>query len=306
MQIEIFWDGVMQPITVPDGRAIIGSGDTDNIRISDLPRGFLTIEGRGDVVKVTAAETIRIGLSYFPAGVSRLLIAGEEVDLKGRGFLRVPIDAARNAARKNVQTAFLAKQLMNEFSPIPATRAASLRCVAGPDQGTTFLLASTDSIVGRALEADVCIRARSVSRRHMALTLRQNRCFARALSSSNPTFVNGQRVLDEQKLNEGDILEIGRTMLRFDAPVDGPNEQTVLLSPEELRSPNESPAENHAPTVEAAAIHKGVTLPPIERSELTTSPSPTTAKAASIVGLGLGVALIVGAIAVCIAALFEF
>lgn len=53
----------------------------------------------------------------------------------------------------------------------------------------------------------------SVSQRHCELFLRENDVYIRDLSSSNGTYVNGQKVYQEIKLNSGDIIKIGQLSL---------------------------------------------------------------------------------------------
>lgn len=53
----------------------------------------------------------------------------------------------------------------------------------------------------------------SVSSRHCELFLRCEELFVRDLSSSNGTYVNGQKVYQEIKVNSGDILKLGQLSL---------------------------------------------------------------------------------------------
>lgn len=53
----------------------------------------------------------------------------------------------------------------------------------------------------------------SVSQRHCELFLREDEVYIRDLSSSNGTYVNGQKVYQEIKLNSGDIIKIGQLSL---------------------------------------------------------------------------------------------
>src|SRR5438552_1850256 len=68
--------------------------------------------------------------------------------------------------------------------------------------------------VGRGLAADLRLDEASVSRRHAILV--HNRTGARILDdrSSNGTYVNGRRI-EQADLNNGDVLVLGRVVLRY-------------------------------------------------------------------------------------------
>jgi pSer/pThr/pTyr-binding forkhead associated (FHA) protein len=67
--------------------------------------------------------------------------------------------------------------------------------------------------IGRGLSADVRLDDASVSRRHAILVSRND---VRVLDdrSANGTFVNGRRV-ERAELTSGDVLTIGRVLLRY-------------------------------------------------------------------------------------------
>jgi pSer/pThr/pTyr-binding forkhead associated (FHA) protein len=68
--------------------------------------------------------------------------------------------------------------------------------------------------IGRGLQADLRLDENSVSRRHAMLV--HDSESARILDdrSSNGTFVNGQRV-EQATLTDGDVVMLGRVMLRY-------------------------------------------------------------------------------------------
>ena len=76
-------------------------------------------------------------------------------------------------------------------------------------------------ILGRALEADVRVNDTQVSRQHARITTTKDLVSGKAdytlidLNSRNGTFLNGHRITLE-KLNNGDKIAIGETILRFD------------------------------------------------------------------------------------------
>ena len=69
--------------------------------------------------------------------------------------------------------------------------------------------------IGRTPDNDIQIDATNVSRRHAVLLTSAEQCILEDLNSTNGVHVNGYRVA-RQQLNDGDIVTIGKTELRFE------------------------------------------------------------------------------------------
>lgn len=81
------------------------------------------------------------------------------------------------------------------------------------DGGLTFRLPpGAIKTVGRAPRADFIVDAPLVSRVHCRITGRDDRLDVEDLSSTNGTFVNGERT-DKGRLAPGDRLRVGRVEL---------------------------------------------------------------------------------------------
>jgi hypothetical protein len=87
--------------------------------------------------------------------------------------------------------------------------------VSGPKQGVIFPLRQPVVAVGRAGDNDVVLQDTAVSGHHARVERRGSQAFVIDLSSSNGTFVNGQRVQHAQ-LTGGEVILIGDTHLRFE------------------------------------------------------------------------------------------
>jgi len=95
--------------------------------------------------------------------------------------------------------------------------------IAGADFGCAFLLAKTETVLGRSDEADIQINDEKVSRKHLKISLvksdtpnnEQTRAVVTDLNSTNGVLVNGVRV-DQQELRNGDKLRVGDTILKFE------------------------------------------------------------------------------------------
>jgi len=82
----------------------------------------------------------------------------------------------------------------------------------GTDRTVEWVLGPGEHFeIGRAPDADVTLRARSVSRRHVRVVNSEHGLAAKDLGSSNGTAVNDKRVRAQRarKLNDGDLLRIG-------------------------------------------------------------------------------------------------
>jgi predicted component of type VI protein secretion system len=73
-------------------------------------------------------------------------------------------------------------------------------------------------VIGSAADCSMCCRSDSVHAHHCEVRIDQHGAFVRPLSDKAATFVNGQRVDQEQALKDGDQLRIGR--LDFQVLID--------------------------------------------------------------------------------------
>lgn len=71
-------------------------------------------------------------------------------------------------------------------------------------------------VLGRAPECNVAIHDAMLSRRHCRIECIGDHWFITDLGSKNGTYVNNQ-IIQKRLLNEGDIVRIGRTRVRFHA-----------------------------------------------------------------------------------------
>lgn len=91
--------------------------------------------------------------------------------------------------------------------------------------GTSHPIAG-EAIVGRGERADVRLRDRSVSRRHAALRQDGLTLVVTDLDSANGTRVNGERVVDSTRVEDGDVIAFGSAELRVGAESYEPDEPT--------------------------------------------------------------------------------
>ncbi|WP_066638747.1 FhaA domain-containing protein [Desulfolucanica intricata] len=81
----------------------------------------------------------------------------------------------------------------------------------GPDKNKSFKLNNQRVVIGRDESCDIVLSDKSVSRRHVMLERRRKAYVIRDLKSTNGTFVNGVRIIEEI-LKPGDEIKLGITI----------------------------------------------------------------------------------------------
>ena len=77
-----------------------------------------------------------------------------------------------------------------------------------------------DMLVGRHQDAEILLQSTDISRKHAALLFRNDDIWVKDLKSTNGSFVNGERVVQEQEieLHDGDMLQFASFMFMILAP----------------------------------------------------------------------------------------
>jgi diguanylate cyclase (GGDEF)-like protein len=90
---------------------------------------------------------------------------------------------------------------------------AYLIVLAGPAVGRMFQIPEGETVMGRAAAADLRLEDEGISRRHSLFSRRGGKdVWVQDLESTNGTYVNGKRVA-EQRLRDGDKIQVGRTVI---------------------------------------------------------------------------------------------
>jgi DNA-binding winged helix-turn-helix (wHTH) protein len=90
-------------------------------------------------------------------------------------------------------------------------------------------LKAGENVVGRDPDADVCIDAVGVSRRHAVIVV-NDAAVIRDLSSKNGTFVNGMRITAPVRLSDNTEIRVGPIDIRFRRASLGAPTQTLRQS----------------------------------------------------------------------------
>lgn len=86
---------------------------------------------------------------------------------------------------------------------------AYLLVVTGEARGETLCVDELPMIIGRAVEADLVIDDDTVSRRHAEISGDRSGLVLRDLGSSNGTTINGNAMVGEIVLLDGDLVGFG-------------------------------------------------------------------------------------------------
>ena len=97
----------------------------------------------------------------------------------------------------------------------------SLFVIRGNDQGSRFELSEGTTSLGRDASNDIQLHDTEVSRRHAQIYASGEVYTVSDLNSSNGTYVNG-RPIEAHRLESGDHVQIGRTLMLFTQPPGSP------------------------------------------------------------------------------------
>ena len=221
MHFEFEHLGSTSHFELAQGQHALGGGEADAVRLEGLPAALLTLRVEGERLLVEATQPLSVDGVPLPRGVARLLLPGEALWLPGEMRLRA-VPQAGAAAERGVGTVALLRGLLSEVDAAPPCRAASLTCLTGLDLGRSFPLAEAVLEVGRGERAQIRLRDRAMSRAHARLRRDGEGFCVVDLGSPNGLYLNGHRLRGEAALSDGDVLELGHTLLRYQAPLEAP------------------------------------------------------------------------------------
>jgi pSer/pThr/pTyr-binding forkhead associated (FHA) protein len=78
-----------------------------------------------------------------------------------------------------------------------------------------YLISEADRYLGRDAANDVVLEDEEVSARHARISFADGGFWVEDLQTTNGTFVNGERLRERTRLQNEDLVKIGRTLLQF-------------------------------------------------------------------------------------------
>ncbi|MDX9999800.1 MAG: GGDEF domain-containing protein [Polyangia bacterium] len=104
--------------------------------------------------------------------------------------------------------------VIHNLTAKPEARDACVVVIYGPELGKKYNLDGPSLIIGRSSKCDIQIDQESVSRNHAKIVNNGQSVMIRDLGSTNGTVVN-DKPQTEIILRDGDLITIGRTILKF-------------------------------------------------------------------------------------------
>ncbi|HEV8663195.1 MAG TPA: FHA domain-containing protein [Candidatus Methylomirabilis sp.] len=147
-----------------------------------------------------------------------------EASAEGSGGKPLPASkAARPAAgiSASLTDTLVTKGRLADEEPLPPHLTLTVTVLEGADTGTRITLSRTRTVIGRR-DAHILLNDPEVSSLHAAVTVEGNRYTIRDLRSTNGTFLNGRRIVEEADLAHLDEIRLGRTTLLFTATRSDP------------------------------------------------------------------------------------
>lgn len=261
MKLEISEDGARTLVEVPEGASTVGGADSDRVKVKGVPARLLTLVVEGGAVVVEGRRPLLVDRLSCPAGQKRLLLPGETVHLGDRAWLRHPGDARLEVPRSGAETMAVARELLGALEA-PPSRAGSLQCLTGLDLGRSFPLPDGQTELGRGESAAIRVRDRHASRRHARITVREGGLWIEDLGTPNGLRVNGQHVSKPRLLMDGDLIEVGTTLMRYGGPAQ--KDAPAPPPPAEPAAPEPAPDAN-ATTDELPPLPEPSPSAPAER-----------------------------------------
>ncbi len=93
---------------------------------------------------------------------------------------------------------------------------ARLCVVQGEPEGACFLLRSGRTTIGHDCGNIIVLGDEQISKKHAAIVYADNRFWIEDRNSKNGVFVNGEKIGGAQSLEDGAIVKLGSTFLKFE------------------------------------------------------------------------------------------
>ncbi len=208
--------------TFVNGRRIdspVSVSQRDSVTLGrSVPMVWPDLAARGAIEPETAAKTVRIGrlpendivLDYpMVSGFHARILTGTDghrlEDLGSTngtaiGSLRNRITCARLSPGDAVYFGSLR---------VPASRLLSGNLALGNEPFTALPVDHQEMILGRDAQCDLVLDDPKISRRHARFQRVHDEMILEDLNSTNGTFVNGQRIKGQMRVQSGDVIAVG-------------------------------------------------------------------------------------------------
>ena len=230
-----------------------------------IAEGALELEARGDAAVATCrTHDAQIGQQRLPAGVRRLLRAGDALQLGDAAItLRVELDDAP-------ATRLLAQAMLRGEQAPARPGIPSLLWLNGPDLGKRVVLMEEATFIGRGEGCVGRINDAQASRMHAKVVRGPDGYRLIDLMSANGVLVEGERVTGARPLQGGEVIQIGGTLMAFERPAEAARPRPPPPPSSAAQAPSPAPA-NAARAPSSTAAERPISAKPpkkLERIEL--------------------------------------
>lgn len=235
--LELEFGGQRYPI--PAGESFVGSDPTAALFLSEVQPRHVLIQGSPD-----GAASVRPGSAEAEVLLNGVKLGAEPAPILHGDKLQIGphellvTDPRRSGSTQFVSTADVAK-MAGQFksgAPKPATAATGGRLVCLTD-GREYTIGSAPLVFGREAGCDIVVPNKDVSRRHAEI-MATPQGYVLVDSSTNGTFVNGERIEMQRVLARADVVRVGDHEFRFYADLaDREPRETPPLPPAQAQPP---------------------------------------------------------------------
>jgi len=272
-----------QRTPIPTGELVIGADPSCGLRLTGIAAAHAVVVGAAD----GSASVRRVGdndvlLNGVKLGAEPApILHGDKVQV-GIHELLVH-DPRRSGSTQFVSASDVARMAAaaaKPMAPKPATAATGGRLVCLTD-GREYTIGAAPVVIGREAGCDIVVPNKDVSRRHAEIFV-SPQGYVLVDSSTNGTFVNGERIEAQRVLARADVIKIGDHEFRFyaDKALEAPPQPAVSAPPPQPSMPIVPPPPAGAAERLSHTMH-GVPVPtpsapkPVIRSSGPTVPMAT-------------------------------
>jgi pSer/pThr/pTyr-binding forkhead associated (FHA) protein len=272
-----------QRTPIPTGELVIGADPSCGLRLTGVAAAHAVVVGASD----GSASVRRVGdndvlLNGVKLGAEPApILHGDKVQV-GIHELLVH-DPRRSGSTQFVSASDVAKMaaaVAKPGAPKPATAATGGRLVCLTD-GREYTIGAAPVVIGREAGCDIVVPNKDVSRRHAEIFV-SPQGYVLVDSSTNGSFVNGERIEAQRVLARADVIKIGDHEFRFyaDKALEASAQPVAAAPPPQPSMPIVPPppagaAERLSHTMHGMPVPTPSAPKPVIRSSGSTGPMAT-------------------------------
>lgn len=194
------------------GWTIVGVVIGVSIGVFDILRAMAAGEGMGQAIRKIINGVIGGGIGGLIGGFVQVFFGA--IPIPGSGTLKDVVP--RFALATGLVILGMCIGLLIGLAQV-LLKEAWVRVEQGFRAGREMILSKPDTTVGRAESCDIGLFGDpNVEKMHARIVLKGDRYMLLDVNSPGGTFLNGQRISGPTPLSSGDMIGVGRSMLRFE------------------------------------------------------------------------------------------